>query len=112
MWILANQYGSAGRLKLLVSKYALLVLLVGPLMAQNHKLTPLCLDGLCIGESINDPHFVEVNWIVPNKQFTRESCIHIACKPEVAFRGYPSDTQKQLADALSWVYGSIYFYNV
>lgn len=28
----------------------------------------LCLDGFCIGESINDPHFSEVNWIVPKKE--------------------------------------------
>jgi hypothetical protein len=93
-------------------RLALLVLLVAPLMALISKPTPLFLDGLCIGESINDPHFTEVNWIVPDKQLTKESCVHVACKPEVAFRGYPSDTQKQLAEAVSWVYGSIYFYNV
>jgi hypothetical protein len=91
---------------------ALCVLLLAHLAAQVSKPTSLCLDGLCMGESINDPHFAEVNWIDLNKQLTKESCVHIACKPEVAFRGYPSETQKQLADALSWVYGSIYFYNV
>lgn len=94
-----------------IPRFALFVLLVAPLMAQS-KPTPLCLDGLCIGESINDPHFAEVNWIVPDKQLTKEACVRIACKPEVAFRGYSSETQKQLADALSWVYGSLYFYNV
>ena len=88
-------------------RFALLVLLVAPLMAQISKPTPLCLDGLCIGESINDPHFTEVNWIVPDKRLTKESCVHVACKPEVAFRGYPSDTQKQLAEAVSWVSFSV-----
>src|SRR5580704_10666856 len=111
MRILASPSGSANSLKMRIT-FALLVLLVAPLMAQISKPTPLCLDGLCIGESINDPHFTEVNWIVPNKQLTKESCVRIACKPEVAFRGYPSETRKQLADALSWVYGSIYFYSV
>jgi hypothetical protein len=82
---------------------ALFVLAVAHLAAQTSKPTSLCLDGLCIGESINDPHFAEVNWIVPDKQLTKESCVRIACKPEVAFRGYPSETQKQLSDALSWV---------
>ncbi|MGA8441344.1 MAG: hypothetical protein WB762_03355 [Candidatus Sulfotelmatobacter sp.] len=91
-------------------RYALLILFALPLTAQTP--TSLCLDGLCIGESINDPRFSEINWIVPNKEFAKESCIRIACRPEVAFRGYPSGTQKQLADSLSWVYGSIYFYNV
>lgn len=88
----------------------ILVLFALPLTAQ----TPanLCLDGFCIGESINDPHFSEVNWIVPKKEYTKESCARIACKPEVAFRGYTAEMQKQLADSLSWVYGSIYFYNI
>jgi hypothetical protein len=81
----------------------------GSLSAQNGK---LCLDGLCIGESINDPHFAEVKWIVPNKELTKEACVRVTCKPEVAFRGYPAETQKQLSETLSWVYGSIYFYNV
>lgn len=70
------------------------------------------MDGFCIGQSINDPHFAEVNWIVPSKELTKESCIRVTCKPEVAFRGYPSETQKQLAETLSWVYGSIYSYSI
>jgi hypothetical protein len=81
----------------------------GSVSAQNGK---LCLDGLCIGESINDPHFAQVNWIVPNKELTKEACVRVTCKPEVAFRGYPAETQKQLSETLSWVYGSIYPYNV
>lgn len=92
--------------------FALCILSVGHLAGQISKPTSLCLDGLCIGQSINDPHFAEVNWIVPNKELKKDVCVHIGCKPEVAFRGYASDTQKQLTDALSWFYGSIYFYNV
>jgi hypothetical protein len=88
----------------------LLLFCVSPLLAQTE--TKLCLDGICIGESINDPRFSQVDWILPNKELTKESCIYIACKPEVAFRGYPVEAQKQFADALSWVYGSIYFYTV
>ena len=72
-----------------IPRFALFVLLVAPLMAQS-KPTPLCLDGLCIGESINDPHFAEVNWIVPDKQLTKEACVRIACKPEVAFVATPA----------------------
>jgi hypothetical protein len=89
---------------------ALPILFAVPIMAQTE--VRLCLDGLCIGESINDPHFSQVDWIVPNKELNKESCVRIACKPEVAFRGYPAKTQKQLSEALSWVYGSIYSYNI
>jgi hypothetical protein len=92
--------------------YYVCLLMVLSLTASAQEQARLCLDGLCIGESINDPHFTKVNWIVPTKEYVKEPCDHIACKPEVAFRGYPSETQKQLADTLSWVYGSIYFYNV
>lgn len=107
---LGMQVGHAMRIAKLLS--ILLALLGSPMAAQMSEQSSLCLDGLCIGESINDPHFTAMNWIVPNKQFIKESCVRIACRPEVAFRGYPTDTQKQLADALSWVYGSIYFYTV
>ncbi len=75
-------------MRILNVRYALLILFALPLTAQ----TPanLCLDGLCIGESINDPHFTKVNWIVPNKELNKVSCVRIACEPEVAFRGYTS----------------------
>jgi hypothetical protein len=87
---------------------ALCVLLTGVSLAQH----PLCLDGLCIGESINDPSFAKVDWIVPNKELTKQTCQRVACRTDVAFRGYSSETQKQLSDALMLVYGSIWSYNV
>ena len=69
------------------------------------------MDGLCIGQNVRDKRFDEVSWIVPNKELTKQACRRIACKPEVALRGYSSETQKQLAEALSWIYGSIYPYH-
>jgi hypothetical protein len=72
----------------------------------------MCLDGLCIGQSISDGVFEKVDWIVPNKELTKQACQHVACQPDVAFRGYSSGAQRQLADALAWVYGSIWTYNV
>lgn len=82
------------------------------LSARSSNQRSVCLDGFCIGESIKVKHFDEVNWIVPNKELTKQACQRIACEPDVAFRGYSSDTQKQLSDALSWVYSSIWSYNV
>ena len=88
------------------------VLSVDFLLAQSASQRGECLDGLCIGQSIRDKRFDEVNWIVPNKELAKQTCRRIACEPEVALRGYSSETQKQLAEALSWIYGSIYPYNV
>lgn len=97
----------------LLRRVCVLSLLTGGLVtAQSANQAKLCLDGLCIGQSINDPHFAEVNWIVPNKELTKQTCDHISCRPEVAFRGYYDENQKQLAETLSWVYGSILSYNV
>ncbi|MGH9513108.1 MAG: hypothetical protein ACRD2U_13330 [Terriglobales bacterium] len=79
--------------------------------AQTLDKTGLCLDGFCIGQSINNSRFNETDWIIPNKEFTKESCSGVGCKPEVAFRGYSSENQKRLGEALSWVYG-LGVYNV
>lgn len=89
--------------------FALSVELLSAQSATQH--TP-CLDGFCIGQRINDPHFDETNWTVPDKELTKQACQRIACESAVAFRGYSSDTQKQLSDTLSWVYGSIWAYNI
>jgi hypothetical protein len=83
----------------------MLSLSAGLLSAQDAKITSLCLDGFCIGQSINDARFAEVNWVVPKEGFAKERCAGIACKPEIAFRGYANENQKQLAEALSWHYG-------
>jgi hypothetical protein len=72
----------------------------------------LCLDDLCIGQSILDPVFAKVEWIVPNKELTKQRCQHVACQSDVAFRGYSSEAQHQLSDAVAWVYGSIWSYSV
>ena len=74
------------------------------LPAQTGRKTQLCLDGFCIGQSIRDRHFSEVNWITP-QDVTKKTCAGVGCKPEVAFRGYPGGTQKQLGEAVSLVYG-------
>src|SRR5208337_434278 len=71
----------------------------------------LCLDGFCIGQSITDPRFDVVNWIIPH-DVTKEACVRIACRPTVAFRGYPESNQQALAEAVSWIYGWIDHYNI
>jgi hypothetical protein len=74
-------------------------------LAQTAKQTDLCLDGFCIGQSINGPHFDEVEWIIPKDGLTKKTCDGIGCKPQVAFRGYATEDQNLLAEALSWDYG-------
>ena len=64
----------------------------------------LCLDGFCIGQSINDARFNAVDWVAP-RDTTKEQCRGIACQPQIAFRGYPERYQGTLADAVSWMYG-------
>jgi hypothetical protein len=64
-----------------------------------------CMDGFCIGQTIRSPRFDEISWMVPKEEFTKEVCLGIGCRPEIAFRGYSSETQKQLANFLSWTYG-------
>lgn len=83
----------------------LLLLWAAPLAAQSARSTQLCLDGFCIGQSINDAHFDAVKWLLPKGGLTKRACNGIGCKPEIAFRGYSSEDQKQLTEALSWDYG-------
>jgi hypothetical protein len=64
----------------------------------------LCIDGFCIGQSINDARFDNVEWIIPKKNINKESCTGVGCRPEVAFRGYPPELQQKLADAVGWSY--------
>jgi hypothetical protein len=64
----------------------------------------LCLDGFCIGQSINDTRFNSVGWIIPH-DLTREPCNGVGCMPQIAFRGYEAEYQKPLAEAVSWIYG-------
>lgn len=92
------------RLKVVICA-GMLSLSAGLLSAQDAKITSLCLDGFCIGQSINDARFAEVNWVVPREGFAKERCAGIGCKPEIAFRGYGNENQKQLAEVLSWHYG-------
>jgi len=67
--------------------------------------TGLCLDGFCIGQSVNDRRFDGVEWIIPQKGFAKEPCNGVGCAPQNAFRGYPEAYQKPLAETVSWVYG-------
>jgi hypothetical protein len=64
----------------------------------------LCLDGFCIGQTIQDARFEKVAWITPTKDLTKGDCAGVGCRPENAFRGYPREDQVKLADALSWKY--------
>jgi hypothetical protein len=69
----------------------------------------LCLDGFCIGQSIQDARFDKVRWVVPQRGLTKESCNGIGCKPTVAFRGYAPEYQTRLAEAVSWIYGITHY---
>src|SRR5215469_3287590 len=88
---------------------ALLFSMSAKLPAQMGGEQQLCLDGFCIGQSINDAHFDAVNWLLPKDGLTKKSCSSPGCKPEVAFRGYPDEFQKQLAEALRWDYGLMHY---
>jgi len=66
---------------------------------------PLCLDGFCIGQSIQDVRFDKVDWVQPKKDLLKDECTGVGCRPENAFRGYPHDQQVKLAEAFSWKYG-------
>ena len=81
-----------------------LATLLLPQIIHAEDFEPLCLDGFCIGQPITDPRFEHTAWIVPRKNFAQDPCTGIGCQPEVAFRGYPSAEQVQLAAALSWVF--------
>lgn len=86
--------------------YCVVLLLWAELLpAQKNSQTQLCLDGFCIGQSISDVHFDEVKWLLPKDGLTKRTCNSIGCKPEIAFRGYSSEDQKQLAEVLRSDYG-------
>jgi hypothetical protein len=72
---------------------------------------PSCLDGFCIGQSIQEGRFDKVAWVVPSKDLQPNPCTGIGCSPENAFRGYPTGEQTRLADAVAWKYG-LNAYNV
>jgi hypothetical protein len=46
--------------------------------------TGLCLDVFCIGQSIRDTRFDQVDWIIPHDNEI-EACEGVGCKPKVAF---------------------------
>jgi hypothetical protein len=64
-----------------------------------------CLDGFCIGQSIQDHRFDTIEWLLPKNSVSKERCVGIACQPQNAFRGYTPTAQAQLALAVSWRYG-------
>lgn len=66
---------------------------------------PLCLDGFCIGQTIQDARFDDVAWLTPTKDMVKTDCTGMGCQPENAFRGYAKEDQLKLADVLSWKYG-------
>lgn len=71
-----------------------------------------CLDGFCIGQSIKDVRFDNIDWILPTKGLNEEKCVELGCKPDVAFRGYAVEDQIKLAEVLKWTYGSVFPYNI
>lgn len=50
-----------------------------------------CIDGFCIGQSINSSRFDEVEWLVPKKLILSDPCTRQDCRPEVEFPGYPPE---------------------
>jgi hypothetical protein len=83
-----------------------------PMRCMASDQSALCLDGFCIGQSITDIRFDNVDWIFAAKGLNEEKCVGVGCKPDVAFRGYPLEDQLKLADAVRWIYGSIFPYNI
>ncbi len=72
----------------------------------------LCLDGFCIGQSIQNVQFDKTVWITP-RNITKERCDKVGCQPAIAFRGYTKEDQAKLADAVTWRYdAAINSYNV
>ena len=79
-------------------------------LAQQGK---LCIDGFCIGQTIQDARFDQIAWMTPAKNLTVERCNGVGCQPEVAFRGYPREDQLKLAGAVSLTYqAEIYSYSL
>ncbi len=88
------------------------VFLLSPIanLAQQGK---LCLDGFCIGQTIQDAQFDRVAWITPTKNLTSEECRGVSCQPEVAFRGFSREDQLRLAGAVRLTYhAEIYSYSM
>lgn len=99
---------SPARASLVLWLVGLAGLLPIPARAQE---SPLCLDGFCIGQSIQDGRFDRTAWVVPSKDLLRDPCTGVGCRPENAFRGYPPAEQMRLEDAVRWKYG-LNAYNV
>jgi len=94
-------YEPTARRTLLASAFLLILT-----RAAGAQEKPLCLDGFCIGQTIQDTRFNSPTWILPpKKELIQDECTGIGCKPENAFRGYPRQDQIALAAALSWHYG-------
>lgn len=85
--------------------FAFLIMTVFPSIPVWAQQPPLCLDGFCIGQTIQDARFDAVAWLTPKKDMVKEDCTGVGCRPENAFRGYAREDQINLAAALSWRYG-------
>ena len=68
----------------------------------------LCLDGFCIGQTIQDARFATIQWLIPSKNLETVRCAGIGCQPGNAFRGYPADMQEALSSALALMYMKSY----
>lgn len=74
-----------------MTRLSVLLFLVATAVAQSRPVSDshgLCLDNMCIGQSISDPAFGTTDWIVPNKELAKQTCQHVKWQADVAFRGY------------------------
>ena len=99
--------GRIKKLRQYCSTFSIVILLTWMSVGQQLKqkaqtnTSSLCLDGFCIGESINDSRFDAVDWLTPEKFYGKDACKGVGCSPQVAFRGYPASDQQALAEAVS-----------
>ena len=65
----------------------------------------LCLDGFCIGQSINDARFTEVNWVILKDGLGRNNVPELDASRKSLFAVILMRIGKKLAEVLSWHYG-------
>lgn len=100
-WASQDYFDGDSLMKNLVLAACALLALFLPLPSCAQE-TKLCLDGFCIGQSIRDSRFDNTDWKTPTKDLTAQPCSRIGCQAASAFRGYSTEDQKALAEAVSW----------
>lgn len=96
---------------LLVAALAILLITIGSAESRATGIDRgdgLCLDGFCIGQTINAARFDQEHWLVPidnpraATNYRDVPCTNVSCSPTVAFRGYSASVQRELASAITW----------